>query len=294
MDAKELKFLLKLLGYESYRATLTQIQPTPKMKAPERNSICAKLRERDLVNCSEEVKKFAIAPPGESLLQIDSAGLPITDEELKVLKASAKGTISPGQTGIPADKRQAVIHSLANRGFIKIVDRQIKEVWLAARGKEYLREEFESNSTSANINLQMLTNYLRFMRKFQHVDTSVETASQDEHLQTPPQPLAEEKELVTQTPQSKPSDEEILQLIRNLDRKLGTENYLPIFHLRQKLQPPLSRNELDKALYRLEGEEKIEMSTLQEAIHYTPKQIEAGIPQEVGGPLFYIVMTENL
>jgi hypothetical protein len=71
---------------------------------------------------------------------------------------------------------------------------------------------------------------------------------------------------------------------------LGTDNYLPIFHLRQKLQPPLSREDLDQALYRLEKSNQLELSSLQEVSAYTPEQIDTGIPQDVGGPLFFIIV----
>jgi hypothetical protein len=65
------------------------------------------------------------------------------------------------------------------------------------------------------------------------------------------------------------SDEQILQIIEKLDSELGTENYLPIFHLRQKLQPPMSRDELDQALYRLQKIDKIELRGLVHAQDYT-------------------------
>lgn len=87
---------------------------------------------------------------------------------------------------------------------------------------------------------------------------------------------------------NKPSDEEVLQTIRDLDRELHTNNYLPIFYLRQKLQPPLSGEELEQALYRLEGNDKIELSALVEASRYEPAQVNAGIKQRSGSPLFFI------
>lgn len=76
-----------------------------------------------------------------------------------------------------------------------------------------------------------------------------------------------------------------MQIIRDLDRQLGTDNYLPIFHLRQKFQPPLSREQLDQLLYRLQRNDRIDLSSLQEVSAYTPEQIDAGIPQDIGGPL---------
>lgn len=275
MDVKELKFLLKLLGYPDYRTSIANAQPNPKTKASERDRIGRQLIERGLVDCTEEIKKLAIAPPGKSLLQADPATLPISEQELKVLKATAKGSISPGQTKVAADQRQAVIQSLATRGFIKIIDKKFKEVWLTDRGKEFLRDEFESNSNST-IPIKMLTDYLRFLRK-------VKLPEKAALPQTSPAP-----ETAVPVPTKKPSDEDILQLIRALDQELATDNYLPIFHLRQKLQPPLSRKELDQALYRLEGDEKIELSSLVDTNPYSDEQINAGIHQDIGCPLFFI------
>lgn len=276
MDVKELKFLLKLLGCADYRALISKVEPNPKMKASERDRICRQLIERGLVDSTEEIKKLAIAPPGKSLLQADSATLPISEQELKVLKATAKSSITPAQTKVAADQRQAVIQSLAARGFIKIIEKKIQEVWLTERGKEFLQNEFESNSSSATINLRMLTEYLRFLRK-------VQLPKKAALPQTSPTP-----ETAAPVPTKKPNDEEILQLVQALDQELGTDNYLPIFHLRQKLQPPLSRKELDQALYRLEGDNKIELSSLVDTNPYSAEQINAGIHQDIGGPLFFI------
>ena len=73
-----------------------------------------------------------------------------------------------------------------------------------------------------------------------------------------------------------PTDQEILQTIQDLDQQLGTENYLPIFYVRQKLQP-LSREQLDQRLYHLQRNDQIELSSLQEATAYTCEQTDAGI-----------------
>jgi len=73
---------------------------------------------------------------------------------------------------------------------------------------------------------------------------------------------------------------------------LNTDNFLPIFHLREKLQPPLSREALDQMLYELQGEDLIELSTLQDVSNYSEEQIAAGIPQNIGGALFYISLID--
>jgi hypothetical protein len=283
MDAKKLKFLLKLLSFANYRAPLSQIQPTPKMRSPERNSICRELRDRELVACREQIKHLTIAPPGKSLLKIDSTNLPVTPEEIKVLQASSKGTISPGKVGLPAANRETVIQGLANRGFINI-ETEIKEVWLTERGQQFLVEEYQSNSTSANITLKMLTDYLRLMRKVQGNSAYITTPTQAMSSAVASGDITTEKSL------GKPSDAQIWQMIRDLDRELGTENYLPIFHLWEKLKASMSKDEFDRALYRLQREDKIELSSLQEGMNYTPEQIAAGIRLELGGSLFFIMV----
>lgn len=88
----------------------------------------------------------------------------------------------------------------------------------------------------------------------------------------------------------KPGEEQVLAAIAALDRELGTGNYLPLFHLRNRLQPPLSRDELDQALRRLEQRGAVTLSTLQEGRQFSPAELAAGIPQVVGGPLFYIIL----
>ncbi|HEY9728579.1 MAG TPA: hypothetical protein V6D50_19185, partial [Chroococcales cyanobacterium] len=98
METIELKFVLKLLGSPDYRAPLSNITPNAKMSATERERICRKLLTRELVECSYEVTKLKIASPGKALLKSDGTGMPVTDKELKVLRASEKEKISPGKT----------------------------------------------------------------------------------------------------------------------------------------------------------------------------------------------------
>jgi len=63
-------------------------------------------------------------PSRKSPTKLDSDGLPVTDKELKVLRAS-EGKITPGKTNVPAESRQAIIKSLAE-GLIE-VETKIKE-----------------------------------------------------------------------------------------------------------------------------------------------------------------------
>lgn len=301
MDLLELKFLLELLGFPDYRAPITKIKPNPKTNAAERDNLCRSLRERELVDFNFEVTLFSIAPPGKSLLKLDTTGLPISEPELAVLQACSDSAITPNQTGLPAKERQNIIKSLLERGLIKAEKTQITEVWLTQRGQEYLLWEYNPSGNTPILSLDMLRNYLRFMRRSMRERLSAKPEegavsreiSMPTHAKTETaeyrQEQQQEEKVVKETTAAPLTDADILKVIRDLDRELGTDNYLPIYHLRQKLQPPLTREELDKALYRLQRHDKIELSSLQEAIAYTPEQIEAGIPQDVGGPLFFII-----
>lgn len=277
MEVIELKFLLKLLGKPNYQAAISEIKPNAKTTAAQRDKICRQLRDRNFVTCTEEITKIKIAPPGKALLRLDIAGIPVTPQELKILQACQAETITPGQTKItPAQTRQALIESLIERGFIEVAETKLKEVQITEKTKKYLLYEYNPNG-AGNISLtkNMMADYLSFLRKnLALLPPEVEPTAATELVKL----------------EDKPRDEEILKAIINLDQQLGTDNYLPLFHLRQKLQPPLSREELDRALYRLEQNNQIELSALQEVRAYTPEQIETGIPQSIGGRLFFIIV----
>lgn len=281
----ELKFVLKLLGCPNYRSSLT----ASGFKAFKgKDKICRDLGERGLIDYSREIASVKILPPGrDALLKRNKDQLPLTPDELKVLESlgKASGKITPSKIAVKSVKsgeRDAILQRFHERGLIEVetqIKRQKAEVWLTERGQEYLGEDYTpKKGTNPVLSLDLLTNYLRFLRK------SIHDQMKEPSTQTQP-PTAPASDAV---PSSKPSDEEILQIIQGLDRELGTENYLPIFHLREKLQPPLSRDELDEALYRLQRDDQIELSSLQEASAYTPEQIDTGIPQDIGGSLFFI------
>lgn len=275
MQAIELKFLLKLLGHDGYRAPISKLTVSEKTSTSERDRICIGLGERGIVEYSREVVRFKISSAGKALLKQDTENLPLTDQHISVLKACAAKTIAPGDIKkLSATERQSLIQELEAKGLVEIEKVKIKEVWLTERGSECLRDEYNPSGT-ATISLNLLKNYLNFLRK----------ATQSTIAATKPSSVAT-------VSSEKPTDEEILQTIQQLDRELGTDNYLPIFHLRKRLQPPLTRDELDQALYRLQRQDKLDLSSLVEAIHYTSEEIQAGIPQDAGGPLFFLVVNE--
>lgn len=279
METNELKFVLKLLGFNDYRAGLNAFDSFK----TEKNKICKALGDRELVDYTREITTVKILPPGQAVLK-NPGEVPIADKELKVLEKIAKASakIAPSKITSPkAAERDAILEVLSDRGLIEVekgIKKNKPEVWLTQRAIEYLRDDYNPNKgLQPAISLELLGNYLRFLRKTLRVKP-------EEVSTTLPTVNVADKEI---------SDEEILQIIEKLDRELGTDNYLPIFHLREKLQPPFSRDELDKALYRLQKNDKIELRTLVHAQEYTQEQVNAGITQRSGSPLFFIKVTGN-
>jgi predicted transcriptional regulator len=289
METKQLKFLLKLLGCANYRTSLTS--GTFDGFKSEKNKICRDLGELEYVDYSREVATVKILPAGQALLKLDSTQLPIDNQELKVLEKISKssGKIAPSEikvSGLKSDERDVILKTLSERGLIAAeikMKMRNADVWLTERGIEVLRDEYNPEG-KANIDFNLLGNYVQFLRKNLRVKS--------EKVSTLVSDNSDNVESYSDI-NSNISDEEILETIKKLDRELGTENYLPIFHLRQKLQPPLLRDDLDQALYRLQKTDQIELRGLIHAEEYTPDQVNAGISQRSGSPLFFIQLTEN-
>lgn len=272
MTPIQLKFILKLLGVPDYRTAISKIKPNTKTPASKRNRICRELCELGYIACTQKVTSLTIAPSGRTVLTLDPKDLPITETELKVLQATRKGIVKPSSiSSVPAAQRQSVINSLIERGFIKAIETQIQDVWLTERGKNYLQNEYRPSGDIPLYSGNTIDLYIQFLRK--SISTALPQVSENDAS----------GELL-----SKPSPDELLQTIRELDRTLGTKNYLPIFHLRKKFESILSPQELDEALYRLQRSDRIQLGALQESAHYSNEQLAAGIQREFGGALFFI------
>lgn len=169
LKVAELKFLMKLLGHEGYRSSITALSPNSKTTHSERDRICTALETKGIVEYDSQVTKFSLARPGRTLLSLDTTSLPVTPDELKVLRACQriKGQATPGQvSGVPAVSLQELIRGLSGRRLLKINKEEIKEVWLTDRGKQFLLYEYEpTGSYAIFVSATMMGNYVRFLRK---------------------------------------------------------------------------------------------------------------------------------
>jgi predicted transcriptional regulator len=257
MDSSLLEFILQLYrcqGQRSYLSSGTFRNWQNKEK------ICIDLAARGLVDYNREISQVVLQPQGQELLDSGLQNANLSELESKVLQKVAKGSegISPSKISISVQKKQLlakerdeIIEQLNQRSLVSVITK-IKRQKCAV----WLTEKGKL----------CLDNVNEYFLEWQAATIRENTVL--EH----------------------PSDSEILEIIANLDRELRTDNYLPIFHLRDKLQAIFTRDELDQALYRLQRQDKLEMSTLAEVKVYTPEQMKAGIPQPVGGPLFYLII----
>ncbi|MFG6101530.1 hypothetical protein U2F10_04715 [Leptothoe sp. EHU-05/26/07-4] len=295
----EVKFLLRLLEHApDYRVRISKLKPpNAKTLASERNRICKNLSSEGLVEYTDEISKYQTNAAGKALLESEINMLPVTYDELKLLKklleVAVGKSVPPGTAKqVPASERQRLLKQLEDKGLISVVgEKVIKDVWLTQTGYQYLQNDCHPTSTSASLTFSMLGSYLNFLR---------ETLGQQEISRTVNNTQTYVKEEAEQQTSPSPSiadinglsPESILDTIKMLDQQLDTDNFLPIFHLREKLQPPLTREGLDKLLFELQSQDLIELITLQEVSDYSDSEISAGIPQNTGGAWFYISVND--
>lgn len=145
----ELKFLRKLLE-QGGRSDISSIKPNEKTPATKRDRVCKKLASLGLVAYDSDVAKFTISAAGRMLLTLDTTSLPVTPDELNLLRA-CRGSMAPGQLSskIPMSDRQRLIRELADRKMLKIRSVAIKEVWITNQGRDIISGQHKPVSLSS-------------------------------------------------------------------------------------------------------------------------------------------------
>lgn len=285
LSSLELKFLLRLLEYSpSYRTRIGKIKPETKTTAAERDRICKSLYSKGLVAYTDDIRQYRTEPAGKTLLRSDTSQLPVSSAELALLQAAVDKAVPPGEAKqVPPSDRQRLLQQLRERGLIRISKQQISEVWLTAQGRQYLLKDCTPTNANAKLSFSMLGTYLTFLRQSLGQVAAENPTTSEQFVGSEKEP--NEFRATDWTPET------VLDQIRQLDQQLDTDNFLPIFHLRNKLQPSLNREDLDQLLYDLQSRDLIEFSTLQDVSNYSEAEVAAGIAQTIGGSLFYISVT---
>jgi len=150
LKAAELKFLMKLGNCEGYKSDVSLLNPTAKTPAAKRDSpaerrcqrICSSLAEKGFVEFDSEIYRFKISPPGRMLLTLQTTSLPVTPDELKLLKV-CRGSMTAEKLGncVPEGDRMRLIEELVERKLLQVVKYTIAEVRLTAKGQQLLQKQ---------------------------------------------------------------------------------------------------------------------------------------------------------
>ncbi|AFY72042.1 hypothetical protein Pse7367_3819 (plasmid) [Thalassoporum mexicanum PCC 7367] len=265
MKYQDLQFLLKLSTYQGKVSPGVSFRKEGITLA---KKVFQSLGDDDLVDFDRKVE---IAPAGKALLSFDASQLPISDQEIKVLARieRAPGALEPSKIRIKkinVAKRNEILQALGDRGLIKFQDKMCAispKVWITTKGRQCLEQ---------------INEYFQSLRK----STSAALPEKSQAATATTQPT---------TQSSTPGDSDVLEAIKQLDRKHNTDNFLPLFYLRDYLKDRLSREELDHALFRLQKKDAIELEPLAEPKDYTSAQINAAIYDSFGThPLFFAIV----
>ncbi|NCO74083.1 MAG: hypothetical protein GW795_02730 [Cyanobacteria bacterium] len=288
MDIQEFKILLKLLDKTDYRGKIGEIKPNDKTKVSVVRNLCEQLFNRGYIDVEEKILQIKINNNGKTLLKNKALLDKENNLELIILNSCLKTSIKPSDIKLnPASKRDQLIADLVKKELIEIKEKQIIFISLTSNGKLFLAQEFLCKGLG-NINLskKLLNNYLTFIRNcYTNKDTLL--FKSDNFLESPDIITSELEEIKEK---NKPSIEEVLETIIQLDLEFNTDNYLPIFYVRNKYQSILNRQELDTILYSLQKQNKLSMSRLVDGSQYNSEEYNAGIPQKIGGPIFYLIV----
>lgn len=136
----ELKFLLKLLEKKEHRGHISDLKPNCKTSAAKCDRLCHTLAKKGLIDYDTEIFRFTISAPGRMLLSLQTTSLPVTPDELKVLR-TCKGSMTLEKLGhcVPDNMKQQLVEALVSRRLLKVVKLAITEVQLTEAGKTWLQ-----------------------------------------------------------------------------------------------------------------------------------------------------------
>jgi DNA-binding PadR family transcriptional regulator len=315
----ELRFLL-LLNPQGQKIKLAD-KRLAVFNANEKEALCRQFSGDGLIEFSRDIAD-TLTPAGQALLTlIAQKQQQFSENEAKVLEklAATPGNLAPSKITVkPTAERDAILAQFLEQGYISVEMKTVKKkstiatVEITDAGRELVNFPLSEEELQVLRNLAVLSGHpvsirtsskkivakkqdiIRdsfvqkgFIQKGKKVKPADVEVWLTENGQTCLNQLADQFQQMRK-PVEKPDAKAVLAMIKDLDRELHTNNYLPIFDLRKKLQPPLSRTELDQLLVQLEQADQIELGTLLHSKDYTPEQLAAGIEQQEGKPLFFI------
>ncbi|MEL7353383.1 MAG: hypothetical protein AAF171_13485 [Cyanobacteria bacterium P01_A01_bin.116] len=152
LDPLELKFLRKLIGMSGRCDSIAALKPNSRTSLAKCDRICKSLADKGLVTYESKIFRFTISAPGRMLLSLQTTSLPVTPDELKLLKV-CRGSMTAEKLGgcVPVEGRSQLISQLVDRKLLKVTKQAIVNVRLTEKGKAMLCDRYHdlSNPVSA-------------------------------------------------------------------------------------------------------------------------------------------------
>lgn len=254
MELDSIRFLLKLDNLNAQRSKLAT--SFKEFKTTQRDRICLELASYGLIEFSSDVDTLTITPAGTELLKLDLSAQPLSPQEIKLITVVAKKpNCKPSSISFSLHGQKI---SAAERN--QIVDKMIDQGFLNATYVPKKKGAEVWLTPKGREGLQQLAKFL--------TDWSSSSSN------------------------SVPTVDQVFQTITAFRNQTEIPNYLPLYALREHY-PNLEREQLDQMLYSLAQAGQIELIALSENHRYNLQQIQAGIPQPTGGPLFFIEIVDT-
>lgn len=144
LETVERKFLLKLFNSDSGEAHISELKPNSRTSLAKCNRICESLSEQGLVDYDTEIARFTLSAPGRILLRLTTTSLPVTPDELKLLRA-CRGSMTLQKLGscVPKEGRSQLVSSLVARKLLKVTKEAITEVRLTEKGIAAMNVDYD-------------------------------------------------------------------------------------------------------------------------------------------------------
>jgi len=119
-------------------ATVADLPSLACFSRPKQAQVLAQLYQRGLLTYETIATQIGLTLQGRVLLKLDRSVLPVTPDELIVLKACRGGRLSPVQlpAKLPLYSRQPLIAQLAQAGLIQVYKTDLAQIQLTAQGRQ--------------------------------------------------------------------------------------------------------------------------------------------------------------